>query len=80
MTVCTFDELLLGVEKPSRYIGTEAAFDRLAISTDGFCVTGPTAAVCALDEADERFQGRTVTLRPEPCLPEDEMGRYGGCG
>ena len=23
MTVCTFDELLLGVEKPSRYIGTE---------------------------------------------------------
>ena len=61
---------------PGRYADTEAAFDELAISVDGFCVTDPAAGVRALDESDERFEGRTVTLRPEPYLPEGEMDRF----
>ena len=63
-------------ESPGRYAGTEAAFDNLAISLEGFCVTDPTAGVRTLDEADERFQGRTVTLRPSPYQPELEMDRF----
>lgn len=61
---------------PGRYADTEAAFDNLAISADGFCVTDPAAGVRPLDETDERFEGRTVTLRTEPYLPEDEMDRF----
>lgn len=61
---------------PGRYASTEAAFDRLAISVEGFCVTDRVAGVRALDEADERFQGRTVTLRPKPYLPESEMDQF----
>jgi len=61
---------------PGRYAGTEAAFDRLAISTDGFCLSGAAAGVRTLDETDERFQGRTVTLRPKPYLPEGEMSKF----
>lgn len=61
---------------PGRYASTEAAFDTLAISVDGFCVTDPAAGVRVLNEADERFQGRTVTLRPTPYLPEGEMDRF----
>ncbi len=52
---------------PGRYSGTEAAFDNLAISANGFCVTDPAAEVRVLDDSDERFAGRTVTLRLEPC-------------
>ncbi|KHO26587.1 hypothetical protein QQ44_13105 [Mycolicibacterium setense] len=63
-------------EGPGRYADTEAAFDNLAISVDGFCVTAPATGVRMLDEADERFQWRTVTLRPSPYLPEGEMGRF----
>lgn len=58
---------------PGRYASTEAAFDTLAISLDGFCIADQSAGVRVLDEADERFQQRTVTLRPEPYLPEGEM-------
>lgn len=61
---------------PGRYADTEAAFDKLAISVDGFCVTDPATGVRVLNEADERFQGRTVTLRPEPYLPDGEMDRF----
>ena len=61
---------------PGRYASTEAAFDRLAISTDGFCVTDAAAGVRTLDETDERFKGRTVTLRPKPYLPEGEMAKF----
>ncbi|MGV0810217.1 hypothetical protein [Mycolicibacterium setense] len=61
---------------PGRYADTEAAFDKLAISVDGFCVTDPAAGVRPLDEVDERFEGRTVTLQPEPYLPEGEMDRF----
>ena len=62
---------------PGRYADTEAAFDNLAISADGFCVTDRAAAqVRALDDSDERFVGRTVTLRLEPYLPEGEMDRF----
>ena len=61
---------------PGRYSGTEAAFDNLAISADGFCVTDRATEVRALDNSDERFVGRTVTLRPEPYLPEGEMDRF----
>ncbi|WP_304107089.1 hypothetical protein [Mycolicibacterium bacteremicum] len=60
---------------PGRYAATEAAFDGLAISTDGFCVTDP-AGVRVLDGSDERFRHRTVILRPAPYRPESEMLRY----
>lgn len=61
---------------PGRYADTAAAFDTLAISVEGFCVTDRAAGIRPLDEADERFEGRTVSLRPEPYLPEDEMDRF----
>ncbi|MEH3130215.1 MAG: hypothetical protein PGN27_09690 [Mycolicibacterium neoaurum] len=51
---------------PGRYADTEAAFDELAISVDGFSVHDPTAGVLALDDGDERFRQRTVTLRDLP--------------
>lgn len=60
---------------PGRYASTAAAFDTLAISADGFCVTDEAAGVRTLDETDERFQGRTVALRSEPYLPSGEMDR-----
>lgn len=63
-------------EGPGRYADTEAAFDNLAISVDGFCVTDPANGVCALDEPDERFHGRTVTLLPSHYLPAGEMHRF----
>jgi len=55
---------------PGRYADTEAALDRLAISVDGFCVTDRAAGARALVEADERFQGRTVTWRPPLICPK----------
>lgn len=61
---------------PGRYASTEAAFDKLAISVDGFCVTDPATGVRVLNETDERFQGRTVTLRPTPYMPEGEADRF----
>jgi hypothetical protein len=63
-------------EGPGRYADTEAAFDNLAISVDGFCVTDPATGVRTLDETDERFLGRTVALLPSPYLPEGEMDRF----
>jgi hypothetical protein len=61
---------------PGRYASIAAAFDKLAISLDGFCVTELATGVRTLDEADERFQERTVTLRPTPYLPEGEMDKF----
>ncbi|KXG87375.1 hypothetical protein [Agrobacterium bohemicum] len=61
---------------PGRYANTEAAFDRIAISTDGFCVTDKASGVRTLNDGDERFQGRTVIVREEPYLPEGEMERF----
>ena len=61
---------------PGRYASTGAAFDKLAISVDGFCVTERAIFVRTLDEADEQFQGRTVTLRQNPYLPEGEMDQF----
>lgn len=61
---------------PGRYAATEAAFDNLAMSVDGFCVADPITGVRMLDEADKRFAGRTVTLRAEHYLPEGEMDRF----
>lgn len=61
---------------PGRYAATEAAFDNLAMSVEGFCIADPITGVRMLDEADERFAGRTVTLRAEPYLPEGEMDRF----
>ena len=62
--------------EPGRYAGTQAAFDRIAISLEGFCVTDRTGGMRALDDADERFSGRTVTLRSEPYLPEGEIDQF----
>ena len=61
---------------PGRYADTEAAFDNLAISVNGFSVSDSTAGVLAPDDSDERFRERTVTLREEPYLPKQEMHRY----
>jgi hypothetical protein len=61
---------------PGRYSDTEAAFDNLAISVNGFSVSDSTAGVLALDDSDERFRERTVTLREDPYLPQQEMHRY----
>ncbi|MDG4665788.1 hypothetical protein [Mycobacterium sp. 236(2023)] len=61
---------------PGRYAGTEAAFDNIAISLDGFCVSDAPSGVLTLDESDERFRGRTATLRAVPYRPEQEMHRY----
>ncbi|MGB3485345.1 MAG: hypothetical protein WBB07_24410 [Mycobacterium sp.] len=73
-------ELLTLLERlnggPGRYASTEAAFDNLAISVAGFCVTDRAAGVQMLDKADERFQGRTVMLRSEPYRPEDGIDSF----
>lgn len=63
-------------ESPGRYADTEAAFDNLAISVNGFGVSDSTTGVLALDDSDERFRERTATLREAPYLPEQEMHRY----
>ena len=62
--------------RPGRYASTGAAFDALAISMKGFCVTDTAGGVRMLGEADERFQGRTVTLRQNPYLPDGEMDQF----
>ncbi|TQK28753.1 hypothetical protein FBY28_1741 [Arthrobacter sp. SLBN-53] len=61
---------------PGRYADTEAAFDELAISVDGFSVHDSTSGVLALDDSDERFRQRTVLLRDAPYLPAQETQRY----
>lgn len=58
------------------YADTEAAFDDLAISVNGFGVIDSTTGVLALDDSDERFRERTATLREVRYLPEHEMHRY----
>ena len=63
-------------ESPGRYADTEAAFDNLAISVNGFSISYSTAGVLALDDSDERFRERTATLREVPYLSEQEMQRY----
>ena len=63
-------------EGPGRFADTEAAFDNLAISVNGFSVSDSATGVLALDDSDERFQERTATLREVPYLPEQEMQRY----
>ena len=55
---------------PGRYADTEAAFDELAISVDGFSVHDSASGVLALDDGDERFRQRTVTLRALPYQPD----------
>jgi hypothetical protein len=61
---------------PGRYAGAEAAFDGLALSIDGFCVTDPAAGVRILDSDDERFPARTVMARSAPYAPENEIARF----
>lgn len=58
---------------PGRYAGTLAAFDNLALSVDGFCVTDRVAGVRILNADDERFDGRTAVMRSTPYLPEEEF-------
>ncbi|AYD66569.1 hypothetical protein DVB37_23590 [Achromobacter sp. B7] len=45
----------------------------------GFCIAGPITGVRMLDGADERFAGRTVTLRAEPYLPQGACRSGTGC-
>lgn len=61
---------------PGRYASTEAAFDKLAISVDGFSTAHRSDGVRILGEADERFRQRTVTMRQRPYLPEGELDRF----
>lgn len=63
-------------ESPGRYADTEAAFDTLAITVTGFCVSDSTTGVLTLDDSDERFRERTAILREVPYLAEQEMHRY----
>ncbi|QDE36483.1 hypothetical protein FIV50_02605 [Microbacterium foliorum] len=61
---------------PGRYADTEAAFDNLAISVDGFSLTQRDDGVRTLSETDARFGQRTVTVRRHPYLAEDAMDRF----
>ena len=61
---------------PGRYADTEAAFDELAISVDGFSVHESASGVLALDDSDERFRQRAVMLRDAPYFPAQETQRY----
>jgi len=63
-------------EGPGRYADTEAAFDHLAISVNGFSISDSTTGVVPLGVSDERFRERTATLRKVPHLPEQAMQRY----
>ena len=64
---------------PGRFAGTEAAFDVLAISTDGFSVVDSSSRVRTLDRPDERFRARTVALRSEPYLPDGGTDAFVVC-
>ncbi len=57
---------------PGRYADTEAAFDDLAISVDGFSAHDPSTGVVALGDSDERFRQRTVLLRDLPYRQETQ--------
>lgn len=57
---------------PGRYAGTEAAFDNLAISVEGFSIVQGDGGVRPLDTTDARFQQRTVTVRERPYLPQND--------
>jgi hypothetical protein len=63
-------------EGPGRYADTEAAFDNLAISLNGFGVSDSTLGVLALEDSDQCFRERTATLREVPYRPEQEMHRF----
>ncbi|MFS0893132.1 hypothetical protein [Microbacterium sp. 179-I 3D3 NHS] len=64
---------------PGRFAGTEAAFDDLAISADGFSVVDASSGVRALDATDPRFRARTVALLSEPYLPDDGTDAFVVC-
>lgn len=61
---------------PGRYADTEASFDDLAISVEGFSLVQGAHGVQPSDAGDERFSGRTVTVRQHPYLPVGEMDRF----
>lgn len=61
---------------PGRYADTEAAFDNLAISVEGFSLALGDEGVRTLAETDARFRQRTVTVRRHPYLAEDAMDRF----
>lgn len=61
---------------PGRYADTEAAFDNLAVSVEGFSLAQGVDGVRALGETDARFHRRTVTVRERPYRPELEMDRF----
>lgn len=61
---------------PGRYSGTEASFDGLAISLEGFSLVQGGHGVRPLESGDERFSRRTVTVRRHPYLPAEELHRF----
>jgi hypothetical protein len=61
---------------PGRYADTEAAFDNLAISVNGFTVRDLAFGVQALDDSDERFRERTATLREVPYVSEQGLHHH----
>lgn len=62
-------------EGPGRYRSTEAAFDQLAISLDGFSAAG-AGGVRLLSAKDYDFKQRSITLRAEPYRPENEIAQF----
>ncbi|MGO4450639.1 hypothetical protein AB4Y96_17115 [Phyllobacterium sp. TAF24] len=64
---------------PGRYRSTEAAFDNLAISLDAFSTTDGAErerTVRPMGGKDERFSNRTITLRPKPYAPKNELDQF----
>jgi hypothetical protein len=61
---------------PGRYRSTQAAFDNISISLDGFSDTDKNRLVSPMLVTDERFANRTVELRAVPYLPADELDKF----
>jgi hypothetical protein len=63
-------------KEPGRYRSTQAAFDNIALSLDGFSFVDKQGAVQLMAETDERFEGRTLEIREKPYMPAEEMDQF----
>ena len=61
---------------PGRYRATQAAFDNIALSLDGFSVAEQGRSVEIMPGSNERFVERTIELRAEPYVPRDELREF----